>query len=237
MHPIIKKIRKELKEKSDPKVREGMRRYFKEDINSHGLKAAAIKEIAAKYWNEIRSLGKKEIFDLSEDLMKSLMIEEIGIVTLWIPKLKKQFEEKDLDLFKKWIEKYIDNWANCDSLCNHTVGDYIMKFPHRIDEIKSWTKSKNRWMRRAAAVSLIVPARRGEFLEDVLEIADLLLEDEDDMVQKGYGWMLKEASKTHQTEVFNYVIKNKSRMPRTAFRYAIEKMDQKLKVLAMKKDN
>jgi 3-methyladenine DNA glycosylase AlkD len=59
--------------------------------------------------------------------------------------------------------------------------------------------------------------------------------DVDDMVQKGYGWMLKAASEAHQKEVFDYVFKNKAKMPRTSLRYAIEKMPQELKTKAMAK--
>ena len=55
------------------------------------------------------------------------------------------------------------------------------------------------------------------------------------MVQKGYGWMLKAASQSHEREVFEYVIKNKKKMPRTALRYAIEKMPAEMKALAMQK--
>ena len=91
-------------------------------------------------------------------------------------------------------------------------------------------------MRRGAAVTLIIPARKGLFLNDIFEIADLLLLDKDDLVQKGYGWMLKAAGEAHQKEVFDYVVKNKSVMPRTALRYAIEKMPAGLKSEAMNKE-
>ena len=64
----------------------------------------------------------------------------------------------------------------------------------------------------------------------------MLLRDEDDLVQKGYGWLLKEESRTHQKEVFDYVVKNKQVMPRTALRYAIELLPKELKSEAMKKD-
>ena len=74
------------------------------------------------------------------------------------------------------------------------------------------------------------------FLKDIFEIADILFQDNDDLVQKGYGWMLKEASRMHQAEVFEYVMRNKATMPRTALRYAIEKMPEELRRLAMKKD-
>jgi len=59
--------------------------------------------------------------------------------------------------------------------------------------------------------------------------------DDDDLVQKGYGWMLKAASEAHQREVFEYVMKNKTEMPRTALRYAIEKMPEELRKAAMEK--
>ena len=91
-------------------------------------------------------------------------------------------------------------------------------------------------MRRASAVSLIVPAKHGRFLKESIEIVDLLLTDKDDIVQKGYGWLLKEASRKHTDEVFAYVMKNKRQMPRTALRYAIELMPKELKAEAMKKD-
>jgi 3-methyladenine DNA glycosylase AlkD len=90
-------------------------------------------------------------------------------------------------------------------------------------------------MRRAAAVTLIIPARKGKFIADIFEITDLLLLDNDDLVQKGYGWMLKAASEAHQQEVFAYVVRNKAVMPRTALRYAIEKMPADLKKTAMSK--
>ncbi|MDO9326609.1 MAG: DNA alkylation repair protein, partial [Methanoregula sp.] len=128
------------------------------------------------------------------------------------------------------------NWASCDGFCNHTMGDFIEEYPEYIDELKRWTQSENRWMRRAAAVSLIIPAKHGKFLNESIEIADLLLTDGDDMVQKGYGWLLKEASRKHERVVFDYVMKNKKVMPRTALRYAIELMPQELKAKAMAKD-
>jgi len=130
----------------------------------------------------------------------------------------------------------MNNWAKCDGFCNHTIGSFLVKYPAFIEELKEWTQSKNRWLRRAAAVSLIVPAKKGYFLKDVFEIADQLLLDEDDLVQKGYGWLLKVTSHLHQKRIFDYVMKNKENMPRTALRYAIEKMPQSLRREAMKRN-
>jgi len=82
---------------------------------------------------------------------------------------------------------------------------------------------------------LIIPAKHGQFLPEIIRIADRLLLDKDDMVQKGYGWMLKEASEQHPDEVYQYVLKHRKDMPRTALRYAIEKMPPEMKAEAMKK--
>ncbi len=110
-----------------------------------------------------------------------------------------------------------------------------MKYPELVGEVRSWARSSNRWLKRASAVSFIVPAKRGMFLSDVFEICDMLLLDGDDMVQKGYGWLLKEESRIHQKEVFDYVVANRKVMPRTSLRYAIELMPKEFKAEAMKK--
>ena len=55
------------------------------------------------------------------------------------------------------------------------------------------------------------------------------------MVQKGYGWLLKSASMAFQKEIFDYVVSNKVHMPRTALRYAIEKMPEEMRKIAMQK--
>jgi len=234
MNKIIIDIRKELKKSADNKTKESFHRFFKEDITCYGVKSGVVSTIAKKYWKEqVSKLPKKEIFDLCEELLKSDYTEEAFIVSNWCPNLKAQFEKKDIKIFKKWINKYINNWAKCDSFCNHTVGDLIQKYPELVKELKIWAKSNNLWMRRASAVSLIVPAKRGLFLKDAINISDILLLDSQDMVQKGYGWLLKEESRKNEKQVFDYVMKNKKIMPRTALRYAIELMQKNLKEKAM----
>jgi len=235
MKQIVRQIRKDLESSADARTRETSKRFFKEEIKVHGVKASIVSNIGRKYWREIKRLGKQDIFHLCEELLRSDYTEEAALVSLWIPKLKEQFQREDLQVFERWIERYINNWAKCDAFCNHTVGDFIDEYPDCIEKVKEWTASPNRWMRRAAAVSLILPARRGRLLSHVLDIADRLLVDEDDLVQKGYGWMLKEASREHQQEIFDYVIRNKMVMPRTALRYAIELMPDTLRKEAMRK--
>lgn len=236
MDPVIESIRQELKDHADPDIRETSKRFFKEPISCYGMKTATVIGIAKKYWKQIRSRDKQEIFDLCEDLYRSGYMEESFIVSEWAYRLSGRYEQGDITVFRHWIDTYITNWASCDGFCNHTMGDFIEQFPEYIGELKRWTQSENRWMRRAAAVSLIVPARHGKFLKESIEIATLLIADKEDLVQKGYGWLLKEASRKHTEEVFSFVIEHKREMPRTALRYAIELMPKELKAEAMKKD-
>jgi len=236
MDPVISQIRQELKNQADSQIRKTSQRFFKEEITCYGLKTAAVIAIAKKYWKGVKRRPKQEIFSLCEELFESGYMEESFIVSNWAHALSGRYEQEDIEVFRQWIDTYITNWAACDGFCNHTLGDFIEKFPEYIGELKRWTQSDNRWMRRAAAVSLIMPAKQGKFLEEIIDIANLLLTDTDDMVQKGYGWMLKEASRKHQKEVFDYVMRNRKSMPRTALRYAIELMPKELKADAMKKD-
>ncbi|WP_342303725.1 DNA alkylation repair protein [Methanolobus sp. ZRKC5] len=235
MNPIISQIRKDLEQNADEKTKISSARFFKEEMKSYGVKSAGVRKIAKDYFKIISDKSKPEIFTLCEELLSSDYNEEAFIAFEWSYYLKKQYEPKDFAIFERWVWDYVNNWAKCDTLCNHTIGAFVEMYPQFIDSLKTWTGSDNRWYRRAAAVTLIIPARRGEFLDDIFEIADLLLMDGDDLVQKGYGWMLKEASKQNQQEIFDYVMRNKKVMPRTALRYAIEKFPEDLRKKAMEK--
>lgn len=235
MDSIIGAVRKELENQIDARTQEISQSFFKEKIKSYGVKSAVVGKISKEYFKQIKGKTKSEIFDLCNQLWQSGYTEESFIACNWSYFVHKEFSPEDFSLFEKWINNYVSNWASCDTLCNHTVGEFIEMYPEFLSELKRFAKSENRWMRRAAAVSLIIPAKKGKFLPDIFEIADILLLDSDDLVQKGYGWMLKSASHAQQQEVFEYVIRNKTVMPRTALRYAIEKMPKDLKTLAMMK--
>ncbi len=233
MNELISQIRQTLMESSDENTRVGSQRYFKEIVTVYGVKAAIVKKISRDFFAEVKEKSKSEIFDYCEMLWQSGFLEESFIACDWSERLHKQFEPADFEIFERWIKKYVSNWASCDTFCNHTIGDFVMMYPEFLAKLKEFARSESRWAKRAAAVSLIIPARKGLFLTDIFEIADILLTDSDDMVQKGYGWMLKAASQSNQQAVFDFVMGRKTVMPRTALRYAIEKMPGKLKKAAM----
>ena len=236
MDPILKDLRQELTNNSNEKDRIAGERFFKENVRILGMKAAVTEKISKIFYAKIEDKSKTNIFTLCNNLFSSGIMEESFVACHWSYAVNKQYEPTDIRVFERWVNSYVNNWATCDTLSNHTVGTLIEMYPALIADLKTWALSENRWVRRASAVSLIIPARKGKFINDIFQIADILLTDTDDMVRKGYGWMLKAASQAHQKEVFDYVIKNKKAMPRTALRYAIEKMQAEMKAAAMKKD-
>ncbi len=249
---IIADIRQALKNSADKKTLESSNHFFKEGeaAKVYGVRMGEVGKIGREFYKQIREKPKKEIFAICEELWKSKYLEEAVAACVFSDSLHKNYKPSDFKVFERWVKKYVNNWADCDTLCNHTIGTFVMMYPEYVKELKKWAKSSERWVKRAAAVTLIIPARKGMFLQDILEIADILLLDKDDLVQKGYGWMLKAASMSeplvkesekikqeHLKAVFDYVMKHKAIMPRTALRYAIEKMPPELRAKAMKKES
>jgi 3-methyladenine DNA glycosylase AlkD len=235
MKNIILHLRQELTGNADEKTKNTGERFFKEEVTLYGIRSAIVTKIARDHYRAIDNKDKNNIFSLCEELLGSGIMEESFVACNWSYNVRKQFVSDDFKLFERWVGKYVTNWATCDTMCNHTVGSFIEMYPEYLSGLKSWAHSQNRWVKRASAVSLIVPARKGLFLKDIFDIADILHADSDDMVQKGYGWMLKVASQSHQKEIFDYIMKKKATMPRTSLRYAIEKMPAELKKRAMEK--
>jgi 3-methyladenine DNA glycosylase AlkD len=235
MSEIVARIRTELESLSNKAYRDSGKKFFKEEVKLYGMRTATVIKIAKSTYKTICHHSKAEILEFCEELWQSRYMEESFIACNWAYSLRKKYAPSDFETFERWVNTYVTNWASCDTLCNHTIGIFVEMYPDYIQELKKWTNSPNRWMRRAAAVTLIIPARKGLFLPDIFDIANSLLTDTDDLVQKGYGWMLKSASQANQKAVFEYVMAHKTVMPRTALRYAIEKMPQELRAEAMKR--
>ena len=92
---------------------------------------------------------------------------------------------------------------------------YLTRLPH-------WAKKKNTWHQRAAAVSLIHSTRQHKNFDHIRRITELLLPSDDDMVQKGLGWLLREAAKANPNEAVAYLMTIRDRTPRLVLRTACE---------------
>lgn len=243
---MLKKLRKDLKKEIDLEYKKGSVRFFKEPIKLYGVKIPNVRKIGNKYFKEVKNYNKENIFLICEDLMQSNYNEEFTIASSWLFKIAPDLEKKDFNILKKYLEKYVSNWQMCDDYCTHVLGYFIYKFPEFLKESKKWVNSNNQWLKRASAIIHIYPIKKSspfksaikndseKYLKNIFYISDKLIKDRNDLVQKGFGWMLKEASNLFEKDVFQYVMKRKNIMTRTALRYAIEKMPKNKKKQAMK---
>jgi len=234
---IIQALRKEIVKYDIPENKMDYQRWFKEELkNPVEFKGPIIKKVANEVFKQAKNIPKEDLLDSCEMLYKSDRPGESGAASIWTSKISRQFTKSDFTRFESWLEKHVDNWGRCDTFCAGFFGDLILMYPDLVTKTRKWAKSKNRWLRRASAVILIPSLKKGKQLDSAFEVADILLPDKDDMVQKGYGWMLKVAADKHKDEVYQYVLRHRVEMPRTALRYAIEKMPDELKKKAMERD-
>ncbi len=234
-YPIVAEIIREFKAAADPKYRDSVQRFFKEPIDVYGVRTADARRISNEYFKKVKHLPKCDIFEICELLHQGTKYEKHGIAFSWAGKLSTKLEPADFSILEGWLKKYVSNWAACDTFCGGAVGEFLVRFPEFLPCVKGWARSKNRWLRRASAVALIPALKQEKYVPEAYATADILLEDKDDMVQKGYGWLLKEIANKRAQEVLDFVLERKDRMPRTALRYAIEKMPAAWKRQAMAK--
>lgn len=233
---VIQKIREELKQNADQDYKERVKKFSKGKITNYGVKTPVTRKLSSEHYKKVKKKSKKEIFELCELLLQPGYSEERTIAFDWAFRLKRQYVLSDFDRFDSWLKTYVKGWGSCDDFCTHAFGEFLYQFPEVIPKVKVWTASENCWLRRASAVVFIYAIRRDTYIDDGFEVAGLLLQDTDDMVQKGYGWMLKEISNLYPQKVFEYVMVHKDKMPRTSLRYAIEKLSPDLRKKAMAKD-
>lgn len=233
---LIETINAELKSYADPAYRELVRtRYNMSVANFWGVRTPTIHKIAGKHFKTLKLKSMGERLEMCHHLLATHIYEHRIIAFRLAYLSRKDYEPDHLSIFSKWLSEYIDDWIDCDDLCIHVIGEFFLKYPETAEVAIEWTKSANHWTRRGAAVSLILPSRRGEQLALVFRVADSLLGDKEDLVQKGYGWLLKVASKTYPEEVFTYVMGRRDKMSRTSLRYAIEKLPEDMRHQTMKK--
>jgi len=230
---LIERIKSEIARYDKPENRLDFQRFFKEKLDHPvGLKTAILRKISNTCFKEVKGKKASEIIDICDQLLATGERYMRFIAFEWTLKVKGEYCKTDFPRFERWLAEYVDNWAACDHFSGIS-GELLLQYPDLVSKTKKWTKSKNRWFRRAAAVSLIVPVKKGILLDQVFKTADLLMTDDDDMVQKGYGWLLKEAGDDNPDDVFAYVMKHKRTMPRRALRYAIEKFPDDRRKKAM----
>jgi len=119
--------------------------------------------------------------------------------------------------------KYVNNWDLVDSSAPYLVGPHLP--PRKRALLTRLAKSSDMWERRIAVLSTLHYIKQGQFV-DVLSIATLLLDDEEDLIHKAVGWMLREVGNRNREVEERFLREYARHMPRTMLRYAIEKFPE-----------
>lgn len=204
-------------------------------LQGSALGTPDVRALSSQIYRENKPWTKGQIFAVCEQLLHAGDGDARVIAFDWAFRVRKKYQKVDFMRFDRWLKQYVDGWGSCDDFCTHAFGAFIYQYPQFSAESRRWVESENRWLRRGAAVVLIYSVRRAAWFGDAFAVAELLMHDEDDLVRKGYGWLLKEISNRDPQAVFSFVMEHKATMPRVSLRYAVEKLDPELRQQAMAK--
>jgi hypothetical protein len=224
---------KKLKTYSSPVEQKKYQRYFKfdEDNVFIGVRMGQVFALA----KEFIDMPPDEIEKLLESPIHEVRVGAVSIMD-WLARSKKTSEERRKELFDLYIRRHdrINNWDLVDRSAPYVVGGYLADKPRKI--LHKLGRSKNMWERRTAIVSTGYFIRQGD-VADTFKIAEILLKDDEDLIHKATGWMLRAAGGTDRQKLLSFLDKYAATMPRTALRYAIEHLDkeQREHYLSMKK--
>jgi len=219
---IADHIRRVLKDGGSAPHSEEVQWFFKEEVKSRGWYTAELRQVAVRSRRSIvRELGIEFLVQVADQLFSGRVLEEKVFAVFLLEKQTHLLGEKDFRLFSSWLDR-VSSWADHDALAHDVLAPMLCTKPERCGNVFRWAKSRNRWRRRAACVTLIRGVREKMFFPEAVRLSEMLLADDDDMVQKGLGWLLREAVKHNPKRTVPYLMKIRKRAPRLVLRTACE---------------
>ena len=219
---IAAQIRQTLKSGGSPEHATGVQWFFKDKIKSHGWYTADLRRAARSFRREIRTeFGLDFVVNVADDLFSGTVLEEKVAAVFLLENLDAEFGDREFRLFESWLDR-ITSWADHDALVHDLIAPMVASSPARVKNVFRWAPSPNRWRRRAACVALIRGTRSKMFFPEITKLSNSLLRDEDDMVRKGLGWLLRETAKFNAKRTVPYLMKIRRRAPRLVLRTACE---------------
>jgi 3-methyladenine DNA glycosylase AlkD len=205
-----------------------IQRYFKSGEGQYGegneFMGVRMGQIFALA-KEFMEMSPNEIEKLLESPIHEVRVGAVSIMD-WQARSNKTSEERRKELFDLYIKRHdrINNWDLVDRSAPYVVGGYLFDKPRAL--LYKLARSKNIWERRTAIVSTFYFIRKGE-VDDTFKIAEMLLNDKEDLIHKATGGWLREAGKKDRQRLLSFLDKYAATMPRTMLRYAIERLDKK----------
>ena len=219
---IAAHIRRVLKDGGSAPHSEEVQWFFKEEVKSRGWYTAELRKVAVRFRRAIvREQGMEFLLQVADKLFSGRYLEEKVFAVFLLENQTQLFGDKEFRLFTSWLDR-VSSWADHDGLAHYLLSPMVAAEPRRARQVFGWAKSKNRWRRRAACVALIRGAREKQFLPEIVRLSGMLLADEDDMVQKGLGWLLRETAKHDARRTVPFLMKIRDRAPRLVLRTACE---------------
>jgi 3-methyladenine DNA glycosylase AlkD len=226
---VAAQIRGALRDRGSSEHAAGVQWFFKDAVESHGWYTADLRRAAVRFRRELRKeRGLDFLIDVADHLFSGAVLDEKVAAVFLLEKLDGEFGDREFKLFESWLDR-ISSWADHDALVHDLIAPMIAAKRVLAKAVFRWAKSPNRWHRRAACVALIRGARAGMFFPEIKKLSDLLLVDEDDMVQKGLGWLLRETAKFDARQTVPYLMKIRGRAPRLVLRTACETLPVAMK--------
>jgi len=226
---VAAQIRHALKSGGSAEHASGVQRFFKDAIKSHGWYTADLRRAVRRCRREIlREHDLDFLVKVADQLFTGSVLEEKVAAVFLLENMDAQFGDREFRRFESWLDR-ISSWADHDGLVHYLISPMVAAKPARVKDAFRWAQTPNRWHRRAACVALIRGARAKLFFPKIVKLSNALLADEDDMVQKGLGWLLRETAKFDLKTTVPYLMKIRARAPRLVLRTACETLPPNLK--------
>jgi 3-methyladenine DNA glycosylase AlkD len=220
-----KRFIERLKTYQSPAEREKIQRYFKTPSNSE------VDQFIGVRMGQVFSLAKEFIAMTPDEIEKLLesKIHEVRAGGCSImdkqARSKRTSPAQRKELYDLYLRRHdrINNWDLVDVCAIHVVGGYLFERPRKI--LYKLARSKNMWERRTSIVSTAYFIRKGD-LDDTYKIAEVLLDEKEDLVHKATGWMLRFAGDKDRPRLLKFLDKHAATMPRVALRYSMEHLEK-----------
>jgi 3-methyladenine DNA glycosylase AlkD len=225
MTALAKKIRAELISLGDEKIARHSLGFFKTGKGEYGegdifigVRVPVIRALAKKY-------GEISLSEIVSILQSKVHEERMLALVLMVNKFKKAQVEESQALYSSYLDntQYINNWDLIDISALHIVGAFLYDRDRSI--LMKLAQSKSMWERRIAIMSTFYFIRKNDF-RDTLKIAQLLINDQQDLIHKAVGWMLREIGNRNLKTEEDFLKPFYNKMPRTMLRYSIEKFPE-----------